>query len=287
MHRTLSVALALPLFLSTALAHQDFSRVEIKSTPVAGAVHMLQGAGGNIGVSAGPDGLLIVDDQFAPLADKIDAALKGLSPGELKFVLNTHHHGDHTGGNPHFGQRAPIVAHANVRKRLAGNDASKPGLPVVTYEDSLSIHFNGEEIRLVHLPAGHTDCDSFVHFTRSNVVHMGDQFFSGRFPNIDLSSGGDVRGYIRNVQHAIETLPQDAKYIPGHGPLSTMKELKEFHEMLVETSAVVEKAIADGKTLPETKAAGLPERWKSWEAPTLNTGRWIEILYTGLTRKKE
>ena len=163
---------------------------------------------------------------------------------------------------------------------------SKPGLPVVTYDDSLSIHFNGEEIRVWHLPPGHTDGDSFVHFTKSNVVHLGDQFFSGRFPNIDLSSGGDVRGYIRNVENSIKTLPPDAKLIPGHGPLSTMKELKEFHEMLVETSGVVEKALADGKTLPEVKAAGLPEKWKGWEVPTLPTSRWLEILYTGLSRKK-
>ena len=284
-----SVAVAVALLApALARAQQDFSQVKIKTTRVAGNVYMIEGAGGNIGVSAGPDGLLIVDDQFAPLAGQIEAALKELNPGPLKFVLNTHHHGDHTGGNAHFGRSAPIVAHANVRKRLAGRDAdaAKPGLPVVTYDDSLSIHFNGEEIRVWHLPPGHTDGDSFVHFTKSNVVHLGDQFFSGRFPNIDLSSGGDVRGYIRNVETAIKTLPPDAKLIPGHGPLSTTKELKELHEMLVETSGVVEKALADGKTLPEVKAAGLPEKWKGWEAPTLPTSRWLEILYTGLSRKK-
>ena len=281
----LSLALALLLSATAAQAQQDFSNVQIKATRIAGNVYMLEGAGGNIGVSVGPDGLLIVDDQFAPLAEKIEAALKALGPGDLKFVLNTHHHGDHTGGNVHFGRDAKIVAHANVRKRLAGTDPNKRGLPIVTFDESLSIHFNGEEIKVAHVPSGHTDCDSFVHFTGSNVVHMGDQFFSGRFPNIDLSSGGDVRGYIRNVEEAIKVLPPDVKLIPGHGPLSTIKELKAFHEMLVETSGIVEKAIAEGKTLPQVKSAGLPDKWKSWESPTLNTGRWLEILYAGLTRK--
>lgn len=282
-----TVCLACGLLAPLARAQQDFSQVKIKTTRVAGNVYMIEGAGGNIGVSAGPDGLLIVDDQFAPLAEQIEAALKEINPGPLKFVLNTHHHGDHTGGNAHFGRQAPIVAHANARKRLVGRDAdaNKPGLPVVTYEDTLSIYFNGEEIRIRHMPPGHTDGDSYVHFTKSNVVHLGDQFFSGRFPNIDLSGGGDVRGYIRNVENAIKTLPPDARLIPGHGPLSTMKELKELHEMLVETSRIVEKALAEGRTLPEVKAAGLPQKWKSWEVPTLPTSRWLEILYTGLSRK--
>jgi len=278
-----AVLLSLAMF---ARAQQDFSKVEIKTIQVAKNIYMLQGAGGNIGVSVGPDGLLIVDDQFAPLADKIEAALKQLNPGRLKFVLNTHFHGDHTGGNAHFGRDAHIIAHANVRKRLGGGPGeAKPGLLIITFDDSLSVHFNGEEIRVIHVPPGHTDSDSLIHFTGANVVHMGDSFFSGRFPNIDLGGGGDVRGYIRNVEEAMKKLPPDAKLIPGHGPLSTAKELKEFHEMLVETSDIVGKAIAAGKTLDQIKADGLPARWKSWEAPTLGTSRWLEILHQGLTRK--
>ena len=147
------------------------------------------------------------------------------------------------------------------------------------------MHFNGEEIRVIHVPPGHTDSDSIIHFTGANVVHMGDSFFSGRFPNIDLAGGGDVRGYIRNVEEAMKKLTPDAKLIPGHGPLSTATELKEFHEMLVETSGIVGKAIAAGKTLDQIKEDGLPAKWKSWEAPTLSTSRWLEILYQGLTRK--
>ena len=274
------------LALVSMHAQQDFSQVEIKTVHVAKNIYMLQGSGGNIGVSVGPDGILIVDDQFAPLAEKIEAALKQLNPGELKFVLNTHFHGDHTGGNAHFGRSADIVAHTNVRKRLGSGDAMiKGGLPIITFDDSLSVHFNGEEIKVLHVPPGHTDSDSIIHFTGANVVHMGDSFFSGRFPNIDLAGGGDVRGFIRNVEDATKKIPADAKIIPGHGPLSTLKEMKEFHEMLVETSSIVEKAMAAGKTLEQIKADGLPEKWKSWEAPTLNTGRWLEILHKGLSRK--
>jgi cyclase len=276
------------VFAFAAFTHgqQDFSNVEIKATHVAGKIYMLTGAGGNIGVSAGPDGILIVDDQFAPLATKIEAALKQLNPGKLKFVLNTHYHGDHTGGNKHFGQQAHIIAHTNVRKRLGGKPGdSKPELPVITFDDSLSVWFNGEEIKLAHVPPAHTDSDSIVYFTDANVIHFGDTFFSGRFPNIDLGGGGDVRGYIRNVAESIKKVPADAKLIPGHGPLSTVKELKEFHEMLVETSGIVEKAIAAGKTLEQVKADGLPEKWKSWAVPTLTTARWLEILYRGLQTK--
>ena len=283
--RLLLAALLLALAPITR-AQQDFSKVEVKATHVAGNVYMLTGSGGNIGVSVGPDGILIVDDQFAPLAPKIEAVLKQLNPGKLKFVLNTHFHGDHTGGNAHFSLEAHIIAHANVRTRLGGKDGVfKPELPVITFNDSLSVWFNGEEIKLVHVPPAHTDSDSIVYFKGANVIHFGDTFFSGRFPNIDLGGGGDVRGYIRNIGDAIAKVPADAKLIPGHGPLSTVKELKEFHEMLAETSGLVEKAIADGKTLDQIKTDGLPEKWKSWSAPTLSTSRWLEILHGGLKPK--
>jgi glyoxylase-like metal-dependent hydrolase (beta-lactamase superfamily II) len=282
----MSVGLVVVALSVMARAQQDFSKVEITTTHVAGNVYMLQGEGGNIGVSAGPDGLLIVDDEFAPLAEKIQAALTQINPGKLKFVLNTHFHGDHTGANPHFGRQAPIIAHANVRKRLGGLKLlTKEGLPVVTFDESLSVHFNGEEIKVLHVPNGHTDGDSLIFFTGSNVVHMGDQFFSGRFPNIDLGSGGDVRGYIRNVEEALKKIPADAKIIPGHGPLSTIKELTEFHEMLVGTAGFVEKQIAAGKTLEQVKAEGLPQQWKGWDKVPIRETRWLDILYRGLSRK--
>jgi len=184
----------------------DYSKVEIKVQKVSGTVYMLEGLGGNIGASVGDDGIVIVDDEFLPLADKIEAALKGITDKPVKFVLNTHWHGDHTGGNPHFGEKAPIIAQENVRKRLAEGGktrfgevppAPKAALPVITFEDKVSVHLNGEDIRAIHFPHGHTDGDSVIFFTQSNVVHMGDDFFNGgMFPFIDLDSGGSVQGMI-------------------------------------------------------------------------------------------
>jgi len=276
---------------------QDFSKVEIKVTKVAGNVYMLEGSGGNIGVSVGPDGILIVDDQFAPLADKIKAALKTLGEGKLKFVLNTHYHGDHTGGNVVFGPDALIIAQANVRKRLSTEQISKffnrttpaspkEALPVITFDQAVSIFFNGEEIKVIHLPKGHTDGDSVIFFPGSNVVHMADDFFNGRFPVVDLEAGGDVEGMTKNIGDIISKLPAGVKIIPGHGPLSDIEGLKAFHRMLIETTDIVRKRMAAGKTLQQIKAEGLPEEWKSWGTGFNNTSRWIELIYNSLSAKK-
>lgn len=272
---------------ASALAQRDLSKVEIKAIPVAKNIHMLEGSGGNIGVSVGADGILIVDDQFAPLAEKIEAALQKLSPGKLKFVLNTHFHGDHTGGNAHFGAKdATIIAHRNVRVRLAGDSKNqKEALPVITFDQTASVHFNGEEIKLLHHGRGHTDGDSIIHFTGANVVHMGDQFFNGGFPFIDLNSGGSVEGYIKTVATVLEKIPADAKVIPGHGPLGTVDDLRKFHSMLTETTSLVKKAVAEGKTLDQIKSAGVPDTWKDWGNGFINTARWLETLYTDATRK--
>ncbi|MDA1277004.1 MAG: MBL fold metallo-hydrolase [Verrucomicrobia bacterium] len=271
--------------LSLAFAQRDFSGVEIRSTHVGGKVYMLEGSGGNIGVSAGEDGVLIVDDQFAPLAEKIEAAIRKINPGSLKFLLNTHWHGDHTGGNAHFGKKASIVAHSNVRKRLAdAPGAARESLPVLTFDQSVSVHFNGEEIRVIHLPTGHTDGDSVIHFTKSGVVHMGDHFFNGRFPFIDLNSGGDVKGYLKNVESVLQHLPDGVKIIPGHGALATRGDLETFHAALVETTGIVKRGIDAGKKLEDLKAAGLPDKWKDWGSGFVNTDRWIETVYNSFTR---
>ena len=272
----------------------DFSKVEIKPIKVAGAIWMLQGAGGNIGVSAGPDGLLIVDDQFLPLADKIKAALKGISPeGKLAFVVNTHWHGDHTGGNRAFGKTATIIAQSNVRKRLATpqdrggrmSEASpKEALPVVTFEDGVTIWFNGEEIQVVHVPSGHTDGDAIVYFKSANVVHMGDQFFNGMFPFIDLNSGGDLAGYVKNVADVVAKIPSDAKIIPGHGKLATAADLRNFHAMLAKTTDYVRAEIAKGLTLEQAKQAGLPDEWKSYASDFITVDKWVETVYTSLKK---
>jgi len=286
------------LCATTVHAQTDFSKVEIKVTKVNGNVYMLEGSGGNIGVSVGPDGILIVDDQFAPLADKIKAALKNLGDGKLKFVLNTHYHGDHTGSNVVFGPDAPIIAQTNVRKRLSEEQKSKffnrtipplpkEGLPVITFDQAVSVFFNGEEIKVIHFPHGHTDGDSVVFFPGSNVVHMGDDFFNGRFPVVDLEAGGDVEGMTKNVGDIVSRLEHvpGVKIIPGHGPLSDVAGLKGFHRMLVETTEIVRKRMAAGKTLDQIKAEGLPEEWKTWGSGFIKTDVWLTLVYHSLAAK--
>jgi glyoxylase-like metal-dependent hydrolase (beta-lactamase superfamily II) len=277
--------------LPGAAQERDFSKVEVKAAPVAGKIHLLTGAGGNIGVSVGSDGILIVDDQFAPLADKIRAALKGLGDGKLKYVLNTHWHGDHTGGNAAFSREASIIAHDNVRKRMSTDQtvfgektpaSPAEALPVITFGQSLSVHFNGEEIKVVHFPHGHTDGDSVIFFTGSNVVHMGDDFFAGGFPFVDLGSGGSVQGLTANIAKVLGELPAGAKIIPGHGPLSTADDLKAYHAMLVETTGIVKKQMDAGKSLDEIKAAGLPEKWKSWGTGFIKADMWIATIHESL-----
>ena len=280
-----------------AEAQQDFEDVRIEATHVAGSVYLLVGRGGNIGVSSGPDGALMVDDQFAPLADRIRAALRDLgrpeTASDLRFVLNTHWHGDHTGGNVEFGPEATIIAHDNVRERLStpqdrgeGNvtPPSPPeALPVITFEQSVSVHFNGEEIRAFHVPHGHTDGDAVIYFSGSNVVHMGDDFFAGRFPFVDLASGGSVEGLERGIAHVLENLPADAQVIPGHGPLSTVDDLRLYHRMLGETIATVRSRMEDGATLEEVQAAGVGSEWDGWGEGFISTERWLETIYRSLS----
>lgn len=260
---------------------QQFAGVEIKATSVAGKVHYLEGAGGNIGVSVGSDGILIVDSQFAPLASKIEGALAKLGKGELKYLLNTHWHGDHTGGNGHFGKRASIVAHQNVRSRMRSKKGEPQALPSFTFDERMSVYFNGEEIRLIHLGPGHTDGDAIIYFVDSNVAHAGDQFFNGRFPYIDLSSGGDVRGYLSNIDQVLEMLPDDVKIIPGHGALADKRDLESFRDMLSTSIRIVETAIKEGKPMGEIS---MPSKYESWGQAFINTPRWIQILYNGLSQ---
>ena len=284
------------ILIVPAHAQQDFSKVEIKTTHVADNVHMLEGSGGNIGVSVGSDGILIVDDQFAPLADKIRDALRKLGGDKPRFILNTHWHGDHTGGNETFGRDGTIIAHTHVRNRLStkqelfGREVEplgRVGLPMITFDESLSVHFNDEEIRVLHLPHGHTDGDSVMFFTQSNVIHMGDHMFMGMFPFVDLDHGGDVEGMARNVARVIADAPPDAKFIPGHGPLSTLDDVKTYHKMLVEMVDFVRGKIAEAKTLDQIKAEGVPDQWKSWGEGFIKTDRWLETVHRSLTRDRK
>ena len=287
-----SLYVVLSLFSLAAVAQdRDFSKVEIKVQKVAGSVYMLTGSGGNIGVSVGDDGIVVIDDQFAPLAPKIIHALNGITTKPIKFIINTHYHGDHTGGNEIFAREAPILAHDNVRKRLAAGSSATPpapkiALPVVTFNDTATIHVNGEEIRAVHFPNGHTDGDSVIFFPQSNVVHMGDDFFNGRFPFIDIDNGGSVRGMLADVEKILATLPDDVKVIPGHGELGDKASLRRFADMLRGTSAAVEKEIKAGKTLEQVKADNVLAQWADWGKDWfVDANGFAASLYRDLTRK--
>ncbi len=266
-----------------AAVQQDFSKIEIKTSKVAGNVSMLEGSGGNIGVSTGADGTLIIDDQFAPLADKIKAALKSLSDSKLKFLINTHYHGDHTGGNEIFGKEATIIAHSNVKNRM--QTKPKEAQPVITYDKAVSVHFNGEEIQAVYFTKGHTDGDSIIYFTKSNVAHLGDDFSPGRFPFVDLGSGGDVVGLAATLGEVIKWLPADVKIIPGHGPLSTIEDVKGYQKMILDTTAIVRKQMRAKKTLDQIKAKGFPEAYKNLGTGFVKPDAWITAIYKSLEKK--
>ena len=267
--------------LANAAPADRFAEVKITAQPVSGSVYMLTGSGGNIGVSVGADGTLIIDDQYAPLADRIQAALIGLGGGKPRLLLNTHFHGDHTGSNEHFGEHATIIAHDNVRIRLLDNtDLDRSALPLVTFTERVTVHFNDEEIQLIHLPSGHTDGDAMIWFKNANVIHMGDQLFVDSFPYIDLASGGSVDGFIRNLATALDLIPDDTQVIPGHGPLTNKAAIKRSIDMVRATSKVVRDSLAAGQSAEEIQAAGLDQKWASFGAGFINEERWIQILLT-------
>ncbi len=278
----------------------DFSKVQMKVTKVAGNVYMLQGAGGNIGASVGDDGIVIVDDQYAPLADKIQAALKGITDKPIRFIINTHYHGDHTGGNAYFQKQAPIIAQDNVRKRLesggeAGTGGSvrvkaepqpKDALPIITFDHDVTVHLNGDDIRALYFPAGHTDGDSIIFFPKANVVHMGDDFVTYGFPFIDVLSGGSIDGMIAGVEKVIAQVPADVKIIPGHGSVSSIGDMKDYLEMLKATRDVVAKALQQEQTLDQMKQAKLLEPWKKYAGGFINEDAFLETLYNSLSGRK-
>src|SRR5271169_5819004 len=264
-----------------AAQEQDFSKVQIKVTKVSGNIYMLEGSGGNIAASVGEDGIVIVDDEYAPLADKIAAALKGIGATDkpVRFVINTHYHGDHTGGNLPFATAgSTVIAQDNVRKRLetggkAGNGgsvamdvkpAAKEALPIITFDHDVTVHLNGEDIRALHFPAGHTDGDAIVFFPKANVVHMGDDFVRYGYPFIDVDSGGSINGMIDAVEKVIGQLPPDVKIIPGHGPVSSLDDVRAYLTMLKATRDAVAGALRDGKTLDQMKQAKLLDPWKKY-----------------------
>jgi glyoxylase-like metal-dependent hydrolase (beta-lactamase superfamily II) len=301
MRTMLRIATLVSLFATLSFAQdQDFSKVQIKVSKVAGNVYLLQGAGGNIGASVGEDGIVIVDDQYAPLADKIQAALKGITDKPVRFIINTHYHFDHTGGNEFFQKQAPIIAHDNVRKRLeeggqAGNGASvkfdtkpqpKGALPIITFDHDVTVHLNGEDIRALHFPAGHTDGDSVIYFPKSNVVHMGDDFVTYGFPFIDVDGGGSIDGMIDGVEKAVAELPPDVKVIPGHGPVSNLDDVRTYVKMLKDTRAVVQDALKKRMTLAQMKEKKILDPWKKYSGEFISEDAFVETLYNSLTGQK-
>jgi cyclase len=269
----------------------DPAKVEIKVHKVADAIYMLEGAGGNIGVSVGSDGVLIVDDQFASLVPKIQAALKGITDQPVRFVLNTHYHGDHTGGNSVLGKGSTIIAHGNVRRRLQDPPelfgqkrppAPAQALPVITFDHSLTVHINGEDIRALHFARGHTDGDSIIFFPKANVVHMGDDFVTYGLPFVDVASGGSLLGMIQNIDKAMAGVPDDVKVIPGHGPLSTKADVKAFNDMLKDCVALVRAARKQGKTAEQAKAANVLAKYEEKGKGFIKTADFIDLIYNEL-----
>ena len=292
------VLCAAALFAAVASAQQDFSKVEIQTEKLADTVYMMAGAGGNLGLSVGEDAVFVIDDQFAPLTPKIQAAIATLTSKPVKFVLNTHWHFDHTGGNENLGKAgAVIVAHENVRKRLStegfieflgmkAKPEPKVALPVVTFTRSISFHLNGDELVVAHAPRAHTDGDSIVRFGKSNVVHMGDTFFNKLYPFIDTSSGGSVAGVLAAADRVLKTAGDDTKIIPGHGPLGSKADLKAYRDMLAAISASIRGQIKAGKTLEQVVASKPTAKYDGvWGKGFLAPEKFVAMLYGNLIKK--
>ena len=264
----------------------DLSDVSIVTYPVSGNVYMLEATGdvaGNIAVSIGEDGILIVDDQFEGLSDRILAAIKGLHTGPLQFILNTHHHDDHSDGNAVLSAAtgATVVAHEQARARLLQKAAAH--WPVVTYSEGLTIHFNGEAVQVIAIPGGHTDNDSIVIFKESNVIHMGDLFNSGRtsYPLAHLAAGGNAVRILENIEKILPLVPADAKVIAGHGPLSDRDGLVDLRAMLAFTIEFVRARKARGQTIAEIQSEGFPVQYDEWNGYITATD-WMEMIYQSL-----
>jgi glyoxylase-like metal-dependent hydrolase (beta-lactamase superfamily II) len=284
-------------FSVLALAQQDYSQVEIKTTEVTPGIYMLQGRGGNIGLSIGDDGAFLIDDQFAPLSEKIQQAIAALTDQPVRFLLNTHWHIDHAGGNENFGQGgAIIVAHENVRKRLAKGQFVVPfnaeippapgvALPVVTFDQGITFHWNDDTLEVVHLETAHTDGDAVIYFKTANVVHTGDLFWNGLYPVIDASSGGSTVGVISGVERILARIDSSTRLIPGHGPVGDKDDLRSYLEMLMASYASIKALKEQGKTLEQiVEAKPTAEFDEQCGVAFLNPEQWVGMVYSTLAQ---
>ena len=292
------VLLAAVAFAAPAAAQgPDFEKVQIKTEKVAEGIWVLAGAGGNIGVSVGADGVFLIDDEWAPMTPKVKAAVAALSDRPLRFILNTHWHPDHTGGNKDLGEAgALIVAHDNVRLRMSSDQfiealgmkfppAPARALPVVTFNDAVTLHLNGDDVEAFHVPPAHTDGDAIVHFRRAGVVHMGDLFFNGMYPFVDLSSGGSFEGFIAAADRAL-ALGEGTRIIPGHGPVGTRADLRAYRDMLVTVRDRVKPLVQAGKTPAEVVAAHpLADLDAKWGNGFMKPEKFVEIVAQSLGRR--
>jgi len=287
----LIVAAAIGLYVAAAVAQQNFDKVEIKATRVSGNVWMLEGAGGNIGLLVGEDGVLMVDDQYAPLSEKIVAAIRKISDKPIRYLVNTHWHGDHTGGNENFGKMGvQIVAHDNVRTRLMTGQATllgkmdpqpKIALPVITFDNTVTYYINGETMHVYKVPPAHTDGDVFVRFKNAKVVHTGDVFAGYRYPYVDTINGGSAQGILKAVDDLIPTLDDDTKVIPGHGSLSTKKDVIAYRNMIATVDARVAALVKQGKNLQEVQAANPTKEFEEVWGKFRKGDEFVKFLYYG------
>jgi cyclase len=271
---------------------QDFSKTQITTEKIADNLYVLFGDGGNIGLSVGADGAFLIDDQYAPLTSKILAAVKAVSPQPVRYVVNTHWHDDHSGGNENLGKAgALIVAHDNVRRRMSTEQfiamfnakvppSPRAALPVITFADQITLHLNGDEVQAVHVPPAHTDGDAIVHFRKVNVLHMGDLYFTGMYPFIDVSSGGSVDGMIAAADRALKMSDARTRIIPGHGPMGDPADLRAYRGMLVTVRDRIQPMVKAGRSLADVRAAAPTKDLDGkWGKGFLNPAQFVEIVY--------
>ena len=290
----------LGLAAGAAFAQRDLSKVEIKTTRVSETIYIMEGAGGNLALSAGEDAAFLIDDQYPELTEKIVAAIAAITPKPVKFVLNTHWHSDHTGGNEKLGSAGAIIfAHENVRKRMSTEQfieftrstvppSPKGALPLVTFAGAISFHLNGDEIRAIHVPRAHTDGDAIVHFLKSDVIHMGDVYWNGMYPFIDTSSGGTIQGTIAACDQVLAIAGDTTKIVPGHGPaVSDKAGLRAYRDMLAAIHARVAKMIAEGRKLEDITAANVSADFdERWGKRFISGNKFVEMVTMNLLQNR-